>query len=326
MVRTGIMVYHVGVRVILNFGKGQVMSFNWISTALLSAAVQGLVNTVDSHLISRRMPSFRAYMLPVGVMMLGWSIVLVYLFPLPQNTGTWPLLAAVAAGIIRSTSVIMMLYVLRREEVSRVVPIINTYPIFVAVMAVPLLGETLDYRQWLAIAIVVAGVVIVSVKRDSGRRFTSMGRTLLLLLGASFLLAAADVITKYALSYYSSWNMYSLTHFSLAGIFILFSLRPQVLKELINWPARNSALGIMFINEIIGVLGVVLFYLAVQSGPVSLVSTIFSSRPLFVFLIAFIVSRFSPALLEWQTEKSVLTLRFFAIVLIVGGVAIIYLT
>jgi len=59
---------------------------------------------------------------------------------------------------------------------------------------------------------------------------------------------------------------------------------------------------------------------------VSLVSTILSSRPIFVVMFAFILSRILPTFLEWQPGKGMLALRLIATVMIVGGITIIYLS
>lgn len=302
------------------------MPVDWVSIAVLSALVLGMVNIIDSHLISRRLPSFRAYMLLMGCVVLALGLILIYLFPLPKDLGAWPLMVAIASGILRTTSLAILLYTLKREEVSRVIPVVNTYPVFVAIMAIPLLGEMLDYRQWLAIIIVVAGVVMVSVRRSQGNSMTWLGKTFFLLFGSSLLMAMADVAAKYALMHVSSWNMYCITHFCISGIFLLIALRPQVLRELNNSKKSISSIIIVIVNEILAVIGVVLLFSAMQRGPVSLVSTIFSSRPIFVFIYAFIISRVSPTSLEWEYGKGVLALRLIAIIMIVGGIVIIYLT
>jgi len=302
------------------------MPVDWVSVAVLSALVLGMVNIIDSHLISRRLPSFRAYMLLMGCVVLALGLILIYLFPLPKGLGAWPLMVAIASGILRTTSLAILLYTLKREEVSRVIPVVNTYPVFVAIMAIPLLGEMLDYRQWLAIIIVVAGVVMVSVRRSQGNSMTWLGKTFFLLFGSSLLMAMADVSAKYALMHVSSWNMYCITHFCISGIFLLIALRPQVLRELNNSKKSISSIIIVIVNEILAVIGVVLLFSAMQRGPVSLVSTIFSSRPIFVFIYAFIISRVSPTSLEWEYGKGVLALRLIAIIMIVGGIVIIYLT
>jgi uncharacterized membrane protein len=74
------------------------------------------------------------------------------------------------------------------------------------------------------------------------------------------------------------------------------------------------------------VAGVVMSFRAMEMGPISLVSTIASSRPVFVVIYAIILSRTYPAFLKWQTSKRILALRLIAIAMIVGGIVIIYIT
>ena len=302
------------------------MPVDWASIAVLSTAIIGLVNIIDSHLISRRMPSLRAFLLPASIVTLIFGLVLFYLFPLPEDIGIWPLTVTIASGMLRTFSVGILLYTMKREEVSRVIPVANTYPVFVAIMAVPLLGETLHYPQWIAIIIVVAGAVMVSARRSPGGSTTWLGRSFFLLIGSSLFMAVSNVAAKYALAYISFWNMFYIGAFCMSGFFLLISLRPQILKELGNMKRRNSAMTLLAINEILVVIGAVLLFWAMARGPVSLVSTIVSSRPIFVVIYALILSRASPMFLEWQSGKGILALRLIAITMIVGGIAIIYLT
>ncbi|MFC2066799.1 EamA family transporter [Chloroflexota bacterium] len=209
---------------------------NWASTAILSAATLGLVNVIDSHLLSKRMPGFRAFLLPVGIIHLTYGSILFCLFPLPEGTGIWTVLAAVASGILRTSAASIMLYSFIRYEVSRVIPVVHTYPIFVAIMAIPLLGETLYYLEGLAIIIVVAGAVMVSAEESPSGSTNWLGKPFLLLFVSSLFFAMSDVASKYVLSYISFWNMYSLHVFCMSGIFLLISVRPSVIKQL-----RNSA-------------------------------------------------------------------------------------
>lgn len=301
------------------------MEVGWISIAILSAVLLGLVNIFDSHLITRRMPSFRAYLLLVGSILLASGLLFAYLFPLPAGLSFWQLLVAVTSGILRAGSVTILLYTLKTEEVSRAVPVVSIYPVFVALMAVPLLGETLGYLHWLAIAIVVAGVVMVSIKRSPGGRVKRPGGTILLLLAASLLLALADVTGKYALSYISFWNMYWLAITVLAVIFLLISLRPRVIKELGSLKRPASALTLVAVSELLVLAGALLFFWAMERGPVSLVSTIASTRPIFVVVSALILSRIWPNFLVWQPGRLALGLKLVAAILIAGGIAVIYL-
>ena len=108
------------------------MSVDWVSLAVLGAAALGVVNIIDSHLISKRMPSFRAFLLLVGAIMLVYGMVIFYLRPLPEDVGTWPMVVAVTSAVFRLASVTIMLYILRTEEVSRVIPVFYIYPAMVS--------------------------------------------------------------------------------------------------------------------------------------------------------------------------------------------------
>ena len=92
------------------FAGVSTMPGDWVSIAISSAAVIGLVNIIDSHLISKRMPSLRAYLIPMGSFVLVYGVALFCLFPLPEEVGTWPLIVAIASGVLRATAIIIMLY------------------------------------------------------------------------------------------------------------------------------------------------------------------------------------------------------------------------
>ena len=302
------------------------MSLDWVSSAVLSTAILGMVHVIDSHLISKRMPSFKAYLLVVGIFIFLVSITSAFFFPLPPNISVWPLSMAVVSGITRAASVIIMLYLMKKEEVSVVIPIANTYPIFVALIAIPTLNETMNSLQWMAIVIVVFGVLLTSVRLHTGTQITWLGKPLILLTVSSILWAVSDIMTKYALEYISAWNMYWISHLILPLVFFSISFRPSVFREIMNFQKRNSSVIMLALNETMAVAALILFYWSMQRGPVSLVSTVYSSRPLFVFIYAVIISRLSSFLLEEHTGRSTLLLRFIAISLIVGGIIIIYLT
>ena len=301
------------------------MYLDWVTTAVLSAAIFGMVHVIDSHLISKRMPSFKAYLLVIGFFILFISVALALLFPLPPNVGVWPLAMAILSGITRAASVLIMLHLMKKEEVSLVIPVANTYPIIVALIAMPTLNETMNPLQWVAIIIVVFGVLLASVRLSAGARITWLGKPVALLAGSSFLWAVSDIMAKYALEYMSSWNMYWISHLIIPVAFFSISLRPSVFREVMNFKERNSSILMVTLNEAMAVIALVMFYWSMQRGPVSLVSAIYSIRPVFVFLYALIISRFSNMLLESQSGGEALALRFVATAMIVGGIVTIYL-
>ena len=299
---------------------------NWVNLAILSTIPLGITNIIDGHLLSRRMPGFRVYLLPTGIVYLIFGWVLFTLFPLPEDITLWPMLVAVISCILRAVSLTIMLYTMRSEEVARVIPVTNAHPIFVAIMAVPLLGESLSYLKWLAIIIVVAGAVMISIKQSPSGATTWLSKPFRLLFGVSLLLAVANIASKYALAYVSFWSMSWLFAICSAGVLLLISLRPHTIRQLINLEKRNLTIGLITIGRVLVMVAITLAYLAMDMGPISLVSAVLGSRPIVVVIFALILSRISPTLLEWQPGKGMLALRLIATAMIVGGVTIIYLT
>ncbi|MFC1935102.1 EamA family transporter, partial [Chloroflexota bacterium] len=239
----------------------------WITAALLGTASFSMVNIIDSHLLAKRLPGVRTLLLPAGIIHLIYGSISFYIFPLPEGIQLWPIVTMVASSMFRSAAVFIILYNLKREEVSRVIPIVYTYPVFVAIMAMPLLGEILTYLHWLAIIIVVAGAVVISLERSPYSFSLRAGKPFLLLFVASLLLAVADITGKYALGYISSWNGFSISIICIAGMSLLFSLRPHVIKELRDMKQRNTALVLVTINETIAPVAMAFTIWATKHGP-----------------------------------------------------------
>ena len=123
---------------------------DWTTMAIVGTALLGVASIVDSHLLTKRLPSVRSLLLPASFIHLTFSAILFYMYPLPESLGFAPMLAITGSGVLRTAAVFIMVYLLKKEEVSRVIPIMYTSPIFVAVLAVPILGEQLYYLQYLS--------------------------------------------------------------------------------------------------------------------------------------------------------------------------------
>ena len=152
-----------------------------------------------------------------------------------------------------------------------------------------------------------------------------LDRFLVLLLASSLLLAVANIATKYALDYVSFWNMYPANCIVFGSVSVLSTACLGGLRELWGVHDGGTILGIITVNEIIGLAGMLLSFWAMEKGPISLVSTIIGARPLFVFLYAMALSFAFPAVLNERVTRSVVFLKIVSMALIIGGVAAINL-
>jgi drug/metabolite transporter (DMT)-like permease len=300
---------------------------NWADSAILAAATLAAVNVIDSHLISKRLPSLGAFLLPVGVIALVWGLVVLFVSSWPEDVGASPILTAVASGTIRGIGILAFLYVMRTEEVSRVIPVVNIHPVFVAIMAVPLLDETLTFLEWIAIFITVIGAVLISTKSNGGRsRPWRLSKIVVLPFVAALCLATANLTSKYAMDDISFWNMYAIGSISLACVTLAVSARPAVISALGGLERPKSTMALLGFNEMLAPIGALLLFWSIERGPVSLVSAIAGAQPVFVFVYAVVLSRMSSGvLLEQRMSKQTLAMRLLAIAMIVGGITIIHL-
>jgi len=296
----------------------------WISASLISAVLLAIANVVDSHLIQKRMPSIWSFLLMAGLLHVIFASIFLVIYPLPADVGAFPWFIAILSAIGRGFAVLLMLYAMRTEEISRIIPVVNTQPIFVSILAVPILGEALNYKHWLAIVITVAGAILISVRWDGeGRRRARLRTSFTMLILSSMLFGLANLGTKYALDYFSSWNIYSLGSFCFGSMFFILSLRTTTLRQLRDLTNRFWVLSVVSFNELIALGGLLLSFWAMEKGPISLVTTIQGSRPLFVFLIALVLSSLWPTVLGERFTKGIVVVKMISIALIVGGVTII---
>ena len=293
---------------------------------MLSAAIFGISNIVDSHLISKRLPGLKVYLLLTSLVYLVYIGIFPTLFPLPEALTMRVFLITAASTLLRVIGIIIMLFAFKREEASRVVPIVHTYPIIVAILAIPILGESLQYLHWLAIFLVVIGATMTSAKENPFGYFTFRSKALLFPLISSLLYAMADIMGKYVLGYISFWDLYWFNIISFAGVSLAISLRPSTFRELACMNQKMGAIILIVFNEIMVPAAIILHFLALQRGPVSLVSAILSSRPLFVLIGSVMVNYFRPGIIQWYSGgKVMLVTRFVAIAMIVGGITIVNL-
>ena len=104
----------------------------WFLTALIAAVFSSVGNIIDSHLLTKKMPSLSSFLIPMGFAQLIGGILLLVFFPFPNDPSLEHLLTGCGSGLLNASGYLIILNTLRKSEVSRVIPVISTAPIFVA--------------------------------------------------------------------------------------------------------------------------------------------------------------------------------------------------
>ena len=267
------------------------------------------------------MPSLVAFYMGVMISLVGYATVTIIITGIPEYLPTDRLLAAIASGLCWGGALAMMFWGYKLEEASRASAIIHTFPVFVAILAVLFLGETLGLSQWIAIFVVVSGAITISLWGASNGRIIRFNKGLPVLLGASLFTALALLTGKYALEELPLWFVYSLRNYGMATIF-LFLWRPGAFRQLYRALTNKQTLIVLLLAEfILAPLAVMLNVAAINLGPVSLVSTVTATRPVFVFVYGSILSISAIRLLDEPLELKTLAVKLGAIIMIVAGIA-----
>ena len=290
--------------------------------ALLSAAVFGLVTVTDKRLISVNMPNISSFYLIIAITLYVHTGLAVIVFGIPDQLPVTHLLMAGIAGVFWGASLWTMFIGYKFEEASRASAVIHTFPVFVALLAVPFLGEVLSITQCLAILIVVIGAFSISLRSSAGNLFT-INKAFPILIAASILTALAHITGKYALEKIEVEFVYAMRNFFMATFLAMFS-RPKDTVTVIQALKNPQTLVLVIIGEtILAPIGIFLNVAASSIGAISVVSTVTASRPFFVFLYGSILSVGPFRLLDESIDIRTLATKAISISLIIGGISLL---
>lgn len=298
----------------------------WVVTALASAAIGAAVSTIDKTLLQNYLRSHITLQLIIGILQGLSGIVFTVSFAWSGGVFTVDALLAFISGSIFGFSGLILLYVLKHQEVSRVIPISQTAPVFAAVLAFMFLGETLLLVQWLAVIVTVLGAMLLSIQPEMTHGRLSLQRSFLPLMVASLTMAAGYVIVKTPLYSLPVPLIHGMRSLGLSAVFLAFSaIKKDARRELISMiQKRSSGVVLVLVSEVGLVNGSFLLLLwAISSGPVGLVTALVSTRSVFVLFYSTTLSlRFKGLLAENVTSKLIM-FKLFAVTLIVIAITII---
>jgi len=170
---------------------------------------------------------------------------------------------------------------------------------------------------------VVTGAILVSFKTDKSGEAHFHLRPFVMLMTASVLVAVSNVTNKYAMGYMSYWNSATLIFLISSVMFLTVCVRRSVLSEIASLRQRNFTIGVALANQAVAIVATLLAFWAVKLGPVALVSTVFNSKPLFIFALAALAGRFAPRFLPQEhASRRVMLMRAGATLLVVGGLVV----
>ena len=288
---------------------------DWIGLSLLSAVSFSAYSIIQKRALQRQTCGIFAFGFWGAMLHLVMAVAI-----LPISWFSAPVLAMLAAGLLNVGFNLLVSKVVQQEDVTRIVPVLDSYPVFIAVMAVLFLGESLTPIKWLAICLVVCGVLIASWHQALPGSRARVGGPLFLLLAVSFGIAVYSIVAKYALGHMSFWHAYAISSAASAPAFVLavhaFRAWPQVKLAASRSEALAtiwSAHGMIFVAFITGLW-------AFELGPVSLSSAIMATRPVMLLAYVTLIGVLAPRVVAERSEGSAVLEKGGAATLVTVGI------
>jgi uncharacterized membrane protein len=299
----------------------------WILAALANPLVFSIVTLVDKKVLSgfgMPLPSFNLWV--GGSQGIFGTIVLLTSFPAGVNFIV--LVQAWSIGVLQAFTLIFMFWMLKREDPSRVIPAMQTSPIYVALLAWLIFGESLSAWHWLAVMLAVGGSILSSVtvgSAGSTGRLVFQPLFLLLALGA-LLMASSQLITKAIIDDLSTLHIVSIRGLGLFTVMAIVFARPDALRTLGKFLKQpKKAPWIIVAEGVMPFNGHLLITYAIGKGPVALVSALGGARPIFVFSLTALGTWLAPKLVFEQFTRVSMLLKLLSASMVVVAVVIISL-
>ena len=297
---------------------------NWLFPALLAPAVLTLTIFTDKYIVGNAVKDYRGVVLMQAVMglIVGTLFWIVTGFPILSPTDAFIVLST---GAINTWAAAVYFKVLKDEDASYVIFMLQLIPIFVIILSFIFLKETVSSKQFLGFIIILLSSLVMSV--DDWRKILHIPRSFWLLVLMDVMFASAAVLIKFAINATSFSQILSYESWGIGiGGIILYAFFPFIRKafnEIITTVGKRI-LGIMFLNEGIYVFSKSLSYFAYSIGPVALVSVLGSTQVFFGVLFGWVLTLLLPHIFNEKIKREDLVKKVVLAGVLIFGIILIY--
>ena len=298
----------------------------WLLLAFSGPVCWAVSTHIDKYLVDRY---FRDS--DTAVLMLFTALAGVALLPFiwwiePAIFRPTPSAMAVmtASGVLYMGAMLFYLRAIQSEEASVVAPLFQASTLFTFLLGYVFLHEKPGPSQLAGGALVVGGALGLSFRPGASREGFK-GRLIMLMLGATFVLALSTVLFKFFAIRDDFWTTTFWT-FAGEGLFgMALLLNPDYRRQFAELFRRNpgAMAGVNAANELINLgAGLAVRYAALLA-PVVLVSAISSTTSFFVFAFGILLTLFFPRLGREDLSTGNLVRKGLGAALIALGVFLI---
>ncbi|HEX6549746.1 MAG TPA: EamA family transporter [Gammaproteobacteria bacterium] len=299
---------------------------NWLLFAFSGPVLWALSTHIDKYIVERYFKHGNVAVLLIFTSLIGIVMLPFIAFYRPDivTLDIDSILLVMLSGLLYMGAMHFYLEALQREEASVVVPYFQVTPLFGAILAYLLLGETLSHRQLGGGALIILGATLLSLRFRHHHRDYKL-RLLVLMLACAFAFALSSVIfTAFAIRD-EFWTTAFWTYTGEVAYGAALLVIGPVRREFAASLRTNTAavLSINAVNEVINLGGGLGARYALLLAPLGLVQAIGSTTPLFVFLFGVMITLLLPRFGRENLAAGNLVQKGLSALLIVSGVLLI---
>src|SRR4051812_29702156 len=298
----------------------------WLLFAFSGPLMWALSTHIDKYLVDKYFRHSDTAVLMVFTAFLGLLALPVIGAFEPKVLQLSPLAIGVMtlSGILYMGAMLFYLRAIQSEEASVVAPLFQANTLFTFLLGLVLLHELPQWPQAAGAVLIVAGAIGLSL--DKHLRLASFKpRLVLLMLGATFVLALSSVVFKFFAVHDEFWSttFWTFVGEALFGGAIL--ARPKYRRQFVTLFRKNpgAVIGVNAANELINLGGGLGVRYASLLAPVALVSAISATSTFFVFLFGILLTLFFPNFGREELSARNVYKKAAGGVLIMAGVALV---
>jgi uncharacterized membrane protein len=296
------------------------VTMDWLVFALLCPAFWGLNNVFYKFLMIKKFRGYFPMLSFIGLADVIFAVIVCLVKPVSFIFPYVPF--AMVVGLFPLLAFWFYSKALMVEEISRITPLFQFIPIFVALLSVVFLNEILSVQRYFGIAIIVIASILISYRNSKSK---SVSSALKFMIPFSAVLAVHAILEKFLLIHMDYWSLFFWNILgAFCGILFLmtFSRRRKEFVETVQVIDKRTFF-VVFVGEGVYFLGTICWLIAASMGYVSLVSAFAGLQHFFVFIYVILSSLFVPKLLKEEISKKVIALKISAIALMLVGTLLV---
>lgn len=290
----------------------------WILFSFLATFLFALSSIIDKITISNyfKKPTFQVASgllydsIAIGLLFLVTKIVI------PSNE---ILIAGVMAGICMFVALYLFYKAIASGEVSIVMISYQIIPVFVLILATVFLNEVLSFNQYIGMALLLLGSLIVSIEKIESFK---LKKASILIIVSGLFFAVNQILYKFMVDRIDIANAFFWSQAIFPVLFLaIFAFNSKYFAETIQNSRKGVVLDIL--SEFATLGGRYMITIAFAGGFVILVSGIISTLPLMVFVLATILSILFPKILKEEINRETIIQKGIAIILVIAGTILV---